>query len=281
MMTQSSDMKTQAICDSEDFVIEVENVCFRYEQQEVLHNINLKIRQRDFAILVGPNGGGKTTLLRLILGLLEPRYGKIRVLGVSPQEARRHVGYVPQSLQFDAAFPATVQDIVLMGRVERHWFGPYHRHDFQIAQNCLWQVGLGEYGKRSFASLSGGERQRVLIAQALACEPELLFLDEPNANLDAAGSQRIYELLRELNKNLAILLVSHNLNTVESYASHIICVNHTADMHCLKDISTSADGFWTHLRHDVNCPVSSNSNVAACCQDCHLGQPDSEQEERP
>ena len=254
---------------SEAPVIEIENVCFRYERQEVLHNINLCIRQGNFVIMVGPNGGGKTTLLRLILGLLEPRFGSIRVLGGSPAQARRRIGYVPQSLQFDAAFPASVLDIVLMGRVERHRFGPYRREDRRVALDSLRQVGLGDYGKRAFASLSGGERQRVLIARSLACQPELLLLDEPNANLDAVGSKTIYELLRELNKNLTIVLVSHNLNTVESYASHIVCVNHTADMHCIGEVSASVDGNWMHLHHADNCPVSSNANSQACCQEDH------------
>ncbi len=274
-----SPQKTQLCCEENEAmeaVIDIENVCFRYERQEVLHNINLRIRQGDFVIFVGPNGGGKTTLLRLILGLIEPRFGTIRVLGGSPAQARRHIGYVPQSLQFDAAFPASVLDIVLMGRVERHRFGPYNKQDRAVALDCLWQVGLGEYEKRAFASLSGGERQRVLIAQALACQPELFLLDEPNANLDAIGSQTIYELLRELNKRLTIVLVSHNLNTVESYASHIVCVNHTADMHGLGEVSSIADGNWTHLRHGVSCPVSSNANSQACCQENHLGQPSSE-----
>ncbi|MDD3954112.1 MAG: ABC transporter ATP-binding protein [Lentisphaeria bacterium] len=277
--TTESEQKTQLCCEvneAPEAVIEIEKVCFRYERQEVLHNINLRIRQGNFVILVGPNGGGKTTLLRLILGLLEPLFGNIRVLGGSPAQARRRIGYVPQSLQFDAAFPASVLDIVLMGRVERHRFGPYSREDRAVAQDCLWQVGLGEYGKRAFASLSGGERQRVLIAQALACQPELLLLDEPNANLDAVGSQTIYELLRELNKRLTIVLVSHNLNTVESYASHIVCVNHTAEMHCLGEVSSSADGHWTHLRHAASCPVSLNANSQACCQENHLGKPSAE-----
>lgn len=260
-------MSTSTTNKNPEPVISIENVCFRYEHQEVLHNINLRIQKGNFVILVGPNGGGKTTLLRLILGLLQPRFGSIRVLGGSPAQARRRIGYVPQSLQFDAAFPANVLDIVLMGRVERHLFGPYNRGDRVVAQDCLRQVGLAEYGNRAFSALSGGERQRVLIAQALACQPELLLLDEPNANLDADGSRAIYELLRELNKQLTILLVSHNLSTVESYASHIVCVNRTAEMHCLENVDTSADGNWTHLHHSADCPVSANANSQICCHD--------------
>ncbi len=242
----------------------LDRVCFRYEQLEALHEISLCIEQGAFAVIVGPNGGGKTTLLKLILGLLKPRFGEVQVFGQKPADVRRQIGYVPQALVCDSAFPANVRDVVLMGRVERHWFGSYNAHDRAVALACLWQVGLGEYGQRPFSSLSGGERQRVLIAQALAGEPELLLLDEPNANLDPVGAQRIDELLQELNKRLTIVMVSHNLNIVESYASHLICVNHTAEMHCLADINSTEEGFWRHVQHNGNCPVNSNRDLGSC-----------------
>ncbi|NMA44070.1 MAG: ABC transporter ATP-binding protein [Oligosphaeraceae bacterium] len=217
-------------------VIDVQNVCFHYAQQEILHGINLQVYQGDFVILTGPNGGGKTTLIRLILGLLRPGFGKIRVLGHSPRKTSPLLGYVPQSLQFDSAFPANVLDVVLMGRVERSLFGPYRAEDRRIALDCLEQVGLHELAKRHFSALSGGQRQRVLIARALAGQPKLLLLDEPNANLDAAGTQTVHELLRKLNRELTIVMASHNLDTLESYASHVAYVNHTAEMRCLSDM---------------------------------------------
>lgn len=259
---------------SEKPVIDVQNVCFRYGEQEVLHSINLQVYQGDFVVLVGPNGGGKTTLLRLILGLLKPGFGKIRVLGRSPRRASPQLGYVPQSLQFDPEFPANVLDIVLMGRVERSLFGPYKNTDRRVALECLQQVGLQDLAKRPFAALSGGQRQRILIAQALACEPELLLLDEPNANLDAVGTQTVYELLRQLNQKLTIVLVSHNLNTVESYASHVVCVNHTAEMHCLDDMRQDAkEEDWTRLRHGASCPLNSVSETLAYCSNCVRNNP--------
>jgi len=251
-------------------VIAIHDVCFAYDSEEVLHNINLQIQAGVFVVMVGPNGGGKTTLLRLVLGLLTPRFGSIEVFGRSPAIARRLTGYVPQALHVDAHFPATVLDVVLMGRVERHRFGPYRREDRVAARGALAQVGLERYGDRSFSALSGGERQRVLIAQALTSEPKLLLLDEPGANLDPESRHRLYGLLRDLNHRLTIVLVSHNLKIVESYASHVICVNRTAAMHRMEELQTSAlaDGEWLRLEHQ-SCPVDS---AGLSCSTPHLGE---------
>lgn len=256
--------------DDAEPVIDIRDVCFAYDSEEVLHNVNLQVRAGVFAVVVGPNGGGKTTLLRLILGLLTPRYGRIAVFGQSPAQARRLLGYVPQALNYDAQFPATVMDVVLMGRVDRHRFGPYRRADRLAAAQALAHVGLHEFGRRPFAALSGGERQRVLIAQALASEPRLLLLDEPGANLDPDSRHRIYGLLRELNHRLTIVLVSHNLKIVEAYASHVICVNRTAAMHRMDEVQTSAlaDGAWLRLEHE-SCPIDSAGDA---CLTPHLGE---------
>lgn len=235
----------------------IEDVCFSYDTREILHNISLSVEEGSFSVMVGPNGGGKTTLLRLILGLLSPRYGTISVLGRSPVQARQLVGYVPQSLQYDSQFPVTVEDVVLMGRVERHLFGNYDRHDREIAAASLAEVNLEGFENRSFQELSGGERHRTLVAQALASEPRMLLLDEPGANLDPENRRMLYELLGRLNQRLTILLVSHNLNVVASFATHIICVNRTADMHPIAEVSKTAlsNGIWTHLMHE-GCPVA-------------------------
>lgn len=250
------------------YAIEIHDICFGYESQEVLHNINLQIPEGALAVIVGPNGSGKSTLLRLMLGLLQPRYGEIRIFGERPECRLRDVGYVPQSLQFDQKFPISALDVVLMGRVERHFFGGYDKTDRNIAQDCLKRVGLDGMGDKQFAELSGGQRQRVLIAQALASQPKILLLDEPCANLDVDGAAAIHELLRDLNSRLTIVMVSHNLNMVEAFASHIICVNHTADMHTISEVDASAlaCGDWLHLKHD-NCPIELTAAEAATC--CH------------
>lgn len=237
-------------------MIEINDLCFAYDTSEVLHNINLTIEDGSYAVMVGPNGGGKSTLLKLILGLLKPVYGSISVMGMSPEKARRHMAYVPQSLMFDAQFPISVMDAVLLGRIDRHACGPFSKEDKKIASYALEQVGLGGFERRPFSSLSGGERQRVLAAQALSSQPKLLLLDEPGANLDPINRLLLYQLLGKLTPELTILLVSHNLNVVSSVASHIICVNLTADIHRIEEVSTDAlaNGSWAHLTHD-KCPV--------------------------
>lgn len=261
--------------------IEIRNLCFGYEEHEVLHNINLRISRNDFAIVVGPNGGGKSTLLRLMLGLLEPRYGEVRVFGEDPVAARRRMGYVPQSLEFDHKFPISVLETVLLGRVERHLFGGARAADRKIARDALSEVGLDGLGGVPFAELSGGQRQRVLIAQALASQPEVLLLDEPGANLDAPGVAAIYGLLKELSCRLTIVMVSHNLTMVEPFATHVVCVNHTADMHRIDEVSHEDlhAGNWVHIFHH-DCPVSQDEHDEDPCAGPHLGKHDHEEKGR-
>ena len=246
-----------------DSSVQIRDLCFAYDETEVLHNIDLEIPRGSYTVIVGPNGGGKTTLLKLMLGLLEPVYGSVTVLGGTPAEARDRVAYVPQNLQYDSQFPVSVGDVVMMGRVNRHAFGPYRREDREIARNALAQVNLDGFFGRPFRSLSGGERQRVLVAQALAAQPSLILLDEPGANLDPDNRLKLYELLGRLTPELTIVLVSHNLTVVCAVATHIICVNRTAHLHRIEEVSPDAlaKGSWAHITH-ANCPVEDNSLAA-------------------
>jgi zinc transport system ATP-binding protein len=241
-------------------VIEVQDVCFAYGEQEALHNVTFALPPRAFLAVVGPNGGGKSTLLKLLLGELTPRFGRIRVLGGAPQAARRRVGYVPQALAFDAGFPVNALDVVLMGLVERRPIGPYRAAERRAAAEALARVGLAEFGRRAFADLSGGERQRVLIAQALVCAPELLLLDEPTASVDAAAASRLHALFQTLKRDCAIVMVSHNLGAVTRHATHVLCVNRTAEMQPLAAIAGGAEGELTLLTHDAHCPVLDDSD---------------------
>ena len=243
-----------------DPAIEVRDVCFSYGTQEVLHNVSFQIRRQTLVAVVGPNGGGKTTLLKLLLGALAPRFGTIRVLGAAPEEARDRVGYVPQSIPFDPRFPVSVREVVLMGRVGKSRFGTYGRADREVARRSLERVRLETFERRSFAELSGGERQRVMIAQALAGGSELLLLDEPVANIDPEHASLMYELFQDLTSEVTVMMVSHNLGVVTGHATHVLCVNRTAGMHAIGEVASATfteafGGSLTTIRHDADCHV--------------------------
>ncbi len=190
------------------------------------------IAEGDFASIVGPNGGGKTTLLRLLLGLLAPTRGEVRLFGLPPETARRQVGYLAQHPQLDPHFPVCVRDVALMGRLGRgRPLGPFGRADKDAALRALAEVGLADAARRPFAALSGGQKQRVLIARALACEPRLLLLDEPTASLDQHVEGELFELLRELNRRLTVMIVSHDLGVVARAVRTVVCVNRTVAVH--------------------------------------------------
>lgn len=251
---------------SDNAVLRFSDVCFAYEQEEVLHNIDLTVPEKSMVAVVGPNGGGKSTFLKLALGLLKPRLGTVHVFGDVPERRSRRIGYVAQHLSFDTAFPVSVMDVVLMGRVDRHWLGPYRRSDRNKALEALDRVQLKHLSRRSLTQLSGGERQRALIAQALVSDPELLLLDEPTANVDTSVELGIYELLRELNARMTIVVVSHNLNVVTRHASHIACVNRTASLVRVDEFSEGEllslhRGDMNVLQHGLSCHVLDPSNV--------------------
>jgi zinc transport system ATP-binding protein len=216
-------------------VIELCGVDFAYGPVEVLEDVNLAIGARESACVVGPNGGGKTTLLRLLLGQLQPTRGTVRVFGRPPESARLRIGYMPQHSQYDPQFPVTVQDVVLMGRLGRGGLrgrlGWYSRADRLAAHDALAQVHVDDLARRPFAALSGGQRQRVLIARALCSEPELLLLDEPTANVDTLVEARLFDCLRELAGRMTVVVVSHDLGFVTNLVESVVCVNRKAVVH--------------------------------------------------
>ncbi|MCL4236438.1 MAG: metal ABC transporter ATP-binding protein [Deltaproteobacteria bacterium] len=206
--------------------------------QSIFDGVSLEIREREFVSIVGPNGGGKTTFVKLLLGLLEPVQGTVELLGSTPKVARAGVGYMPQHVHLDMQFPVNVMDVVMMGRLSRERrIGGFRGGDRAAARAALASVEIEDLAARSFASLSGGQRQRTLIARALASEPRMLVLDEPTANLDIRVEREFYELLRKLNERLTIVIVSHDLSFVSTYVQTVVCVNRDVHTHPTRAIS--------------------------------------------
>ena len=232
-------------------LIQIQNLSAGYNDEMVLKDITLTVEPDDFIGLIGPNGGGKTTLFKVILGLIKPKRGTVKVMGLSPDKGRRHIGYVPQFTYFDTDFPIRVRDVVLMGRLgPTHLFKPYSPEDDQVVDECLERVQLTELRNTSLGELSGGQRQRVYIARALASEPELLLLDEPTISVDADATAQIYELLHKINlQGVTILLISHDLNVISSYVKTIGCLNRTLHYHGEKEITADM------IQDGYNCPV--------------------------
>ncbi len=219
-------------------VVSLEGVSFAYDGVSVLDDVTFSVREGELVSMIGPNGGGKTTILKLILGLLKPNRGRVQVFDDDPVRARRRIGYMPQYAQLDPKFPATTMDVVLMGRLERRWGGPYSRTDRAAALDALEQVGLADQAKKLLFKLSGGQRQRVLIARALASEPELLLMDEPTANVDVMVETRLVEILGRIRSRMTIMMVSHDLGFVSNVVDRVLCVSRCVRMHPVGEINS-------------------------------------------
>lgn len=245
-----------------DAAVEMRAVSFAYNATPVIEDASFVIPRGDFTAVVGPNGGGKTTLLKLMLGLLRPNTGTIRVLGESPQRAARRVGYVPQNFQYDARLPVTVADVVRMGHLghEHSWWTSLQASNEEV-RAALEAVGMAGLERRPFADLSGGQQQRVLIARALATQPEMLMLDEPTASLDAAAEREVLELLQRLHRHLTIILVTHDLGFVSAAVTDVLCVNRRVRRHPTTAVGQITGELLESLygqdrlivRHDLSC----------------------------
>lgn len=259
-MNKTKQPQKQA-CTTAVQAIEFKDVSFGYVAgKPVLSKAGFKLMQGESICIVGPNGGGKSTLIKLILGLQKPSSGEVLVFGKSPKKMRHRVGYMPQYLSFDPQFPITVMDVVLMGRLQAGMLlGPFKKGDRIAAMQALEKVDLANRARSRFSELSGGQRQRALIARALVGKPDLLLLDEPTANVDQTIEEQFRNTLRSLSAEMSIVLVSHDLSFVSSWLAHVLCVNREVHMHPTASIDgkTLQDIFGTEIaavRHDHECP---------------------------
>ncbi len=223
-------------------LLEVKELFFAYEKEPVLENISFEIEQGDFFAITGPNGGGKSTLIQLILKILPLQKGEIIYHNIKKED----IGYVPQNNSFNLDFPITVLDIVMMGNGTKHqnnfFFNvKYSPFEIACAKESLKKVGMEKFLKQKVGKLSGGQRQRVFIARALCSHPKLLILDEPTSNIDAKGQKEIFTLLKKLNKTITIVVVTHDLSVISNYANKVLYLNQKGYMHDLSTLNFSIE----------------------------------------
>jgi zinc transport system ATP-binding protein len=237
-------------------IVEMNNVSFAYNGETVLEDVNLQIRQGNFMAMIGPNGGGKTTLLKLMLGLLKPDTGVIRVIGQSTQKGSAYIGYVPQDVHINRNFPITALDVVLMGKLEpkKRWARKTDANR-QDAMAALKRMEMAPLAQKKIGELSGGQCQRVFIARALVTEPQLLLLDEPTASIDTKGQAEFFEMLKELNRDVTIVVVSHDLLAVSRYVKSVACVNRVLHYHNRAEITGEMLETMYPCAADDTCPV--------------------------
>ena len=215
-------------------IIEIENLSFSYDKEKVLEDINLKVFEKDFLVFIGPNGGGKSTLLKLILGINTTHTGSIKIFKQKPKKSLAKIAYVPQNTNVNIDFPIKAIEVVMMGKASSNstLFG-YKKEEIAQAMHVLKEVGMDAHAKSKIGELSGGQRQRVMIARALYANPKILLLDEPTSNIDVDGQNHIYKLLKELSKSVTIIVISHDLSLILSYATKVAHINKKLSFHDL------------------------------------------------
>ncbi|MBG0777117.1 MAG: metal ABC transporter ATP-binding protein [Desulfovibrionaceae bacterium] len=234
--------------------LELTSVTFSYNGAPAVQDVNLRLPRGDYLAVLGPNGGGKTTLLRLILGLEQPSSGTVRVLGDDPRRARPRIGYLQQDAHGPSAFPISVLDTVLMGCIGSGRWRPTAA-DHALALESLSRVGMRDFAARRIGALSGGQRQRVFIARALASGPDLLLLDEPAASIDQEGRNTLFDFMAELHeRGMTIVMVSHDISVVSRRVTSVACVNRTLHHHPSPEI-TYEMAKLLYGCEDGECPV--------------------------
>jgi len=224
-----------------EIIIKANNLYFSYDKQNnVLTNVSFVVYKNDYISLIGPNGGGKSTLLKIILGLLEPERGEIEVFGSHFKNIRDKIGYVPQYSKIDLAFPISVWEVVMSGFLGKKRLGSsYTKSEKEKAIKVLNDLKIFQFKDRPIGELSGGQRQKVMIARALVRDPKLLLLDEPTNSIDKESSQDLYGLLQELNNNMTIIVVSHDIGTISRYVKRVFYLNNQIICKDVPDIVNS------------------------------------------
>lgn len=228
----------------DDIVLELKSISAGYDDKAVIKDVDLKIFKNDFLGIIGPNGGGKTTLLKVILGLLKPMSGELIF-----SQRNRKIGYLPQYHNNDKQFPISVYDVVASGLyTKNNFWNKLDSKDKNAISEVLEKVGMIEHKNKAIGDLSGGQIQRVFLARAVVSNPNLLILDEPNTYVDTAYTHKIYNLLNDFNNSMAIIMVSHDIGTISSYVKNIGCLNETLHYHSGSDIEE-------HIPNFYNCPI--------------------------
>jgi len=231
-------------------VIDLKDIWVSYGNTPVLEAVDLVVEDRDFLAIIGPNGGGKSTLLKVILGLIKPDRGSVRLLGDDPKKTRKYAGYVPQYISSNLDFPISVWEVVLMGCLgHKGPFRGYNEDDRKAAYEALKVVDMLDYRDRQIGELSGGQKQRVFIARSLVTRPRLLILDEPSTGIDSKRQREFYELLNRLKSEIAILLVTHDMSALSVYVDKVACLNRRLHYHNSKELSPK------DLEAAYQCPV--------------------------
>ena len=231
-------------------IIQINGLSAGYDGKTVLHQVDLKVYEKDFLGIIGPNGGGKTTLIKCILGLHQPSQGSIRFYKDGQEIPDMNMGYLPQYNTIDKKFPISVYEVILSGlSKQKSIFRRYSKEQHEQVRQMIARMGLEGMEERSIGSLSGGQLQRALLGRALVSNPEVVILDEPNTYIDKRFEAKLYSLLEEINKERAIILVSHDIGTVLKNVKTIACVNETVHYHPHTEVPTE----W--LEEHFGCPI--------------------------
>ncbi len=261
--------------------ISIKNLTAGYGNEVILNNVSLDLKDDDFLAIIGPNGGGKTTLFRSILGLIQPISGTVSIYGESPATGVRHVGYVPQQSMFDLRYPICVENVVMMGlRVHKGLRPFYSKDEKEMAEKAMEYTDISDLRDKRISDLSGGQLQRVLIARALASKPKILLLDEPTSSLDPAMRDCTYDVLKRINSDgVAIMIITHDMGSISRDIKRLACMNRRLLCNDRPELTDEMIGLGFHcppgllkVSDHVRCTCGNVDNKCTCDEDARKVQ---------